>query len=53
MGKKGVFTGVVIGCVLIGIWLGLRFSEPPPVPAQYPDLVRDFVLSDANSILSG
>ncbi|MEL6710677.1 MAG: SCO family protein [Pseudomonadota bacterium] len=48
MGKKGLLTGVVIGFVLIGIWLGLRFSETSPVPAQYPDLIGDFVLSDAN-----
>ncbi len=46
MGKKGLFTGIIIGCVLVGIWLGIRFSDTP-VPAQYPELVRDFVLSDA------
>ncbi len=46
MGKKGLLAGIVIGCVLVGIWLGIRLSDAP-VPAQYPDLVRDFVLSDA------
>lgn len=46
MGKKGLFIGIVVGCVLAGIWLGTRFGESA-VPPQYPDLVGDFILSDA------
>ena len=47
MGKKGLLAFVIISCVLVGIWLGVRFGEAV-VPAQYPDLVNDFVLSDAD-----
>ncbi len=46
MGKRTVLIGVVVACMLIGLWLSLRVSDTP-VPAQYPDLIRDFSLTDA------